>query len=151
MKKLCILLFLLVFNLLSVFSQDSAFVRPPLFSRMEAPGERGVIRLRQDTRVEMLVAKQIQESGLPGSGIPGFRICIFSQTGQQARKQSESVLNSYLKAFPDTAYLGYSEPAFTVMVGDYRTKSDALRALNNVRKVFRSGFIVSTTINPPKI
>lgn len=144
-------LFLLLFTHLSGFSQDTAFMRPPLFSRLESSSEKGVVRLHQDERVEFLVAKQIEEATLPGSGIPGFRICIFSQTGQQARKASETILASYLKAFPDTAYLGYSEPAFTVMVGDYRTKSDALRALIEVRKSFRSGFIVATTINPPKI
>lgn len=150
MNKLSVFLFFLVFSHLSGFSQDSSFLLPPLFSRLETPSGNGVVRLHQDKRVEYLVAKQIDEAGRPGSGMPGFRICISKQTGQQARRASETVLASYLKVFPDTAYLVYSEPEFRVMVGDYRTKSDALRALIEVRKSYRIGFIMATAINPPK-
>ena len=60
MKEFSLFLFLLVFTQLSGFSQDTAFMRPPLFSRLESSSEKGVVRLHQDKSVESLIDKQIE-------------------------------------------------------------------------------------------
>ena len=54
--------------------------------------------------------------------------------------------------FPDVAaYRTYSNPFFKVTVGDFRTKSEATRLLQQVKGSFPSAFIVKETINYPPV
>ena len=123
--------------------------RPAIYYSLENRGK-GSVTLHQDKSIENLLSADIRNASMPGYGFPGYRICIFSQTGQQARQQANIAMNSFMKAYADTAYFSYSEPSFVVMAGNYRTKSEALRALTDIRKTFRSAFIVAALINPPK-
>ena len=49
------------------------------------------------------------------------------------------------------AYRTYSNPFFKVTVGDFRTKSEAMRLLQQVKGSFPSAFIVKETINYPPV
>ena len=144
MKKMLLICLLSVCFLTQVISQ-----RPGIYYSLESKGK-GSVTLYQDKSIENLLSADINNAGQPGYGFPGYRICIFSQTGQQARQQANAAMSSFMKTYVDTAYFSYSEPSFVVMAGNYRTKSDALRALTDIRKTFRSAFIVATLINPPK-
>ena len=159
MKKLFLICLLPIFFLAPIMSQTASELsdgiilmqRPAIYYSLESRNGKGSVTLHHDKSIEDLLSVDIYNASKPGYGFPGYRICIFSQTGQQARQQANDVVNSFMKTYADTAYFSYSEPSFVVMVGNYRNKSDALRALTDIRKTFRSAFIVATLINPPKL
>ena len=80
----------------------------------------------------------------------GFRVRIFFDNKQNSRGASEAAMNRFKGAFPGIpAYRSFTSPHFKVTVGDFRTKSEALRLLQAVKGMFPSAFIVKERINYP--
>ena len=81
-------------------------------------------------------------------GVPGYRIRIYSGSGLGAKEEQQRVRAKFISLFPGTdAYHRYDEPFFKVYVGDCRTKSEALKLYDEVKKSFPSPFIVPDYIN----
>jgi hypothetical protein len=82
------------------------------------------------------------------SGIPGYRIRIYSESGTRAKEGQQRIKASFLSSFPETdAYIRYDEPFFKVYVGDCRTKSEALKLFDQIKKEFPNPIIVPGYIN----
>lgn len=82
----------------------------------------------------------------------GYRVRIFFDNKQSARGESEGMVKSFTEKFRDTpAYRSYSAPYFKVVVGDYRTKSDAIKALNSIKESYPKAVIVKEVIGFPAI
>ncbi len=82
----------------------------------------------------------------------GYRIRIFYDNKQSARESSANIERRFLARFPDIlAYRSYSTPYFKVVVGDYRTKSDAIRDFAAIKRAFPSALIVKEYIKFPKV
>ena len=80
----------------------------------------------------------------------GYRIRIFFDNKQNSRGASEAAMRRFQDAFPGIpAYRSFTSPHFKVTVGDFRTKSEALRLLQRVKGMFPSAFIVKESINYP--
>ena len=81
-------------------------------------------------------------------GIPGYRFRIYSESGIGAKEEQQRVRASFLSNFPDTdAYYKYEEPYFKVYVGDCRTRSEALKLQDQIKKKFPNSFLVEDFIN----
>jgi len=90
-----------------------------------------------------LIAKNMKSSG-----IPGYRIRIFSESGIGAKKDQQQVRARFLSLYPGLdAYNRYDEPFFKVYVGDCRTKSEALKLNDIIKKDFPNPIIVPDFIN----
>jgi len=90
-----------------------------------------------------LIAKNMKSSG-----IPGYRIRIFSESGVGAKKDQQQVRARFLSLYPGLdAYNRYDEPFFKVYVGDCRTKSEALKLNDIIKKDFPNPIIVPDFIN----
>jgi hypothetical protein len=110
----------------------------------------GELNVFQDSRIDQLIQRHV-EAKQRISGIPGFRIRIFSQSGQVARQNANQVRAEFLKRYPDMeGYLTYDAPNFKVYVGDFRTRSEALKFHKRVSRDFPNAFIVADRINLPK-
>lgn len=82
----------------------------------------------------------------------GYRIRIFFDNSQSARKNSGGALGAFVSLFHGIpAYRSYVNPYFKVTVGDYRTKAEAMSNLVKIKKSFPSAFIVKEKINYPQI
>lgn len=82
--------------------------------------------------------------------MPGYRVRIFFDNKRTAREESERVLSSFRMLHYDiSAYRSYVNPYFKVTVGDFRTKSEAMSFLKEIREEFPSAFIVRENINYP--
>lgn len=82
----------------------------------------------------------------------GYRIRIFISNAQNARAQSLEVENSFKKLFPAIpTYRTPSNPYFKVTVGNYRTRSDAARALTIIKEEYPAAFMVKETIDYPEL
>ncbi len=110
----------------------------------------GVVRIFQDKRIDTLISMHIS-ANKKLSGVPGFRIRIFSQSGHSARPNANQMRTEFLIKYPETGgYLTYDAPNFKVYVGDFRTRSEALKFLKQVSRDFPNAFIVADRINLPK-
>lgn len=80
----------------------------------------------------------------------GYRVRIFFDNSRNARTVSEQVAASFSAIYPSVSvYREYENPYFKVTVGNFRTKADATRFLNNIKGQFPSGFIVRERITYP--
>ena len=81
-------------------------------------------------------------------GVPGYRIRIFSESGVGAKEEQQRIRASFLSEFPEIdAYYMYDEPYFKVYVGDCRTRSEALKLYDLIKKEFPNPIIREDYIN----
>jgi hypothetical protein len=136
--SVCVLLLLLIFHGESLFSQ-------------EARKDTGNIRVIQDEKVDLLVSKHIQINQ-NGKGMDGFRIQIFFDSGNNSKTRATSIYESFLAKYPGVgAYLTFKTPNYKVRVGDFRTKLDAQRFLNEIITEYPNAWIIDDRINLPKV
>ena len=77
----------------------------------------------------------------------GYRLRIFLDNKQSARVESEKMERDFIFNFPDIrTYRIYTYPYFKVTVGDFRTKSEAMRVMSQVKKIYPSVFVVREDI-----
>ena len=113
-------------------------------------GQNGRIEIIQPEQFENMLRMQISNNRLQ-KGIPGYRIHIFSQSGQTAREKSIQTRAEFMNNFPGIeAYLEYNTPNFQIYAGDFRTKNEAFRELKRIKRSFPRAFIVSATIQISK-
>ncbi len=80
-------------------------------------------------------------------GVEGYRIRIFSDNGYGAKEKQLRVRANFLSLYPEIkTYSRYEGSYYKIYVGDFRTKRDALKILNMIKKKFPDGFIVEDTI-----
>lgn len=84
---------------------------------------------------------QYDRSGKPAS-VPGYRIRIFFDNGQHARREAIETQERFRREFPGIqTYLGYETPSYMVTVGNCVTMDEALMLWNRVRHSFQTAFL----------
>ncbi|MBQ3996702.1 MAG: SPOR domain-containing protein [Bacteroidales bacterium] len=108
----------------------------------------GTVNIEQSSIVKSAFARHIARNS--NRKITGYRVRIFFDNSRNARAVSEQVAGSFSAIYPNVAvYREYENPYFKVTVGNFRTKADATRVLNNIKGQFPSGFIVRERITYP--
>lgn len=111
----------------------------------------GKVKIFQNDNIAVIFNKHLEYNNKLNS-CQGFRIRIFSDSGHTARESANKVKSDFLKLFPETeSYLKYDQPNWKVLIGDYRTKSDALKFLKVISENFPSAFIVKDMISFPNL
>ena len=125
---------------------------PDIFKSLSKPSEnQAKIVIKQDDQIKSLV-ERYTEAKRKENRIPGYRIRIFSNSGQTARSNMYGEKTRFLKSFPDIpTYIEYEAPNFKVYVGDFRLKIEAFKAYKQISKEFRNAFLVPAKINLPKL
>ena len=134
MKHKFIHLFLFCFLFTSVaFSQDNTV---------------GKVEIVQSENIDRLMLKHVSIN-TEKETIDGFRIQI--HFGGE-REKAKSIKTKFLQQFPEMpAYEIYQQPNFKVRVGDFRTRLEAQKFMNQIASSFPSSFIVSDDIHLPKL
>jgi 4'-phosphopantetheinyl transferase EntD len=84
--------------------------------------------------------------------IHGYRVRIFSDNSQAARQRAFEVEATFKALYPDVpTYASYQDLYFKVTVGDFRTRTDAMRFLSNVQRSYPGAYIVKENINFPSL
>ena len=114
---------------------------------------RGRVEVVKDARIDTFAARRtdLNKTGGVADGVTvnGFRVQIF--TGEN-RKDAYSAQGKFLEEFPDIrTYIIYNEPNFKVRAGDFRTRMEAEKLQEELKKWFTGTFIISEKINPPKL
>jgi hypothetical protein len=112
-----------------------------LLQFLEEEGPRDRVNIEVDSLLVANYNKLITRN-MQTSGIPGYRIRIFSESGLGAKQAQQHVRARFLSLYPGLdAYNEYDEPFFKVYVGDCRTKSEALKLQDMIRKDFPNSII----------
>jgi hypothetical protein len=86
-------------------------------------------------------------------GMEGYRIQIFNSNARNAREESNNAKVNFMNRFPDVvSYQLYAEPGyFRIRVGDFRTKTEAVKLFQQISRVFPDAYIVPDIISFPEL
>ena len=113
------------------------------------PSEADVV-VNQTPAVEASMRRQVQSN--KERTMSGYRVRIFFDNKQTARVESEETLKKFERLYHDVvAYRTYANPYFKVTVGDFRTRSEAVKLLERIRHDFPSAFVVKENISFPVV
>jgi hypothetical protein len=103
----------------------------------------------QDKRVSELVLKHVLINQARKGKMKGYRVQI--HFGQEKAKALEIKSKFMAQHTGVPSYLDYQQPYFKIRVGDFRTKLEAYKLLQEISGDFTGSFIVSDDIELPKI
>lgn len=108
------------------------------------------VKINQEEPVKALFERYV-DFRAKDNKIPGYRIRIYSNSGQTALANARSEKAKFESLYSDTTYLVYEKPNYKVYVGDYRTRNQAFVAFKSISKDFKKAFLIPTRINLPKL
>ncbi len=125
---------------------NSAVTATDALERLQQREMNGQVMIRMDSLILENYKKHLVHNS-KNRGIEGYRIRIFSDIGQGAKDEQMRVRARFLSLHPQIAiYPDYEDSYYKVYVGDFRTRRDALKILDIVRKDFPDAFIVEDNI-----
>lgn len=109
----------------------------------------GEITVIKDPRIDSLIEKRIalNKESAKGSLITssGFRVQIFSGAD---RSEAYAEQSRFKSRYPLVGtYITYIQPNYKIRVGDFRTRLEAEKFMNELRQYYSSLFIISEQIN----
>lgn len=112
--------------------------------------KRGSLHLNQDSRIERLMKRQ-RDVYAANSTMPGYRVQIFMEIGNDAIDHAEAVKGAFTAAFPELPiYLTYEQPYYRLRVGDFRNRVEAEKYVRLIKPQFNLAFVTADVINPPQ-
>jgi hypothetical protein len=130
---------------------DSLVRHPDMLLYLQSPADNGShIILRQSTAIKELLnnytARNLYKK------LQGFRVRIFFDNSQSARQRALEAETNFKTQYPDVpTYYTYQNLYFKVAVGDFRTKSEAMRFLHTLAGQYPGAFIIKDFINYPAL
>lgn len=123
---------------------DSSLINVSLFALLEGQGG-GRIKVYQTPAVRNMFDSYISSNAERRKS--GYRILVYSDNTQSARANSENIEKSLRATYPMEVYRNYSAPFFTVHIGNFRTKADAMKLCNELIPVYPQAKIVRSAID----
>lgn len=103
----------------------------------------GSIEIIQDARVDTLISRYTQVKQKQSS-IEGYRIQISAGSNRNIIYQTKS---QFYQNFPEIKqYIVYQSPNFKLRVGNYRTRLEAYKDLQEIQPQFNGAFIIRDEI-----
>lgn len=124
-----------------------------LLSGVAFSQSKGTVKVMKDPLIDSLIARRVNlYKGVTSNGTPivvyGYRIQIFFGPERKDAYNEQAKFKSY---YPElNTYISYTRPNYRVKIGDFRTRSEAQKVMNELRSTFPTLFIFSERINPPK-
>ena len=111
-----------------------------------AAANTGGVKVVKDSRLDLLIKKQIYINTLAIRNQPGFRVQVISTN---KRNEANEMKTKVMQLFPDyRTYLDYQAPYFKVRVGDFKNRDEATDLRDKLSGSFQGGvFVVPATIN----
>jgi len=111
----------------------------------------GTVKIIQDPAIDLLVQKHIRVNETR-DGISGYRIQIFFDSGTNSKIKATTVCEEFRRRYSATGiYLNFISPNYKVRVGDFRTRLDAFRFLQELQVYYPSAYVVADQIRLPNI
>jgi hypothetical protein len=106
----------------------------------------GNVKVVKDSRIDILIKKQIYINTLAIRNQPGFRVQVLTTN---KRNEATDAKAKAMQLFPEyRSYLEWEAPYFKVRIGDFRTRQEATELRDKLSGQFNAGvFVVPTIIN----
>lgn len=109
------------------------------------------LNIQCDPKIIDLLRQQAEQSKKSGT-INGYRLQIYFGSGENSHSQAVRMKSEFLSSYPDVkTYLLFKSPDFIVRVGNFRTKSEALKMQKSLLYKFPNAFIVADEIALPEL
>ena len=132
---------------------DSMLIYRNIFELLGTSGPYGnQVELVQSEALKSAVQRQIIQNET--RTIQGYRVRIFSSNAQTARAVAQSVKEEFEALFPSVrAHIKYVNIDFRVTVGDFRTKSEAMRFHKELTYIpqYKAAVVVREEIEYPPL
>jgi hypothetical protein len=148
-KVIYITLFIFITTTLLLAQQP---VPHDIFARLqEINYGQGKVQIKQDAAITNLVNLHVSMMK-DLKGIKGYRVCIYYNSGQEARSRADQERAKFISRYEDVSIDKVLEsPFWKVYVGNFRTKSEALKFLDRIRYDYPNAFIRDNiTVNFPE-
>ncbi len=144
MEKITYVMAVMMFFSLSVYGQDTTAVNNPVFSVLNADVQ-GNVSVEQSSDIKR--AFDSYNASAAGNKKYGYKILVYSSNNKNARGASSSIASSLKSSYPQlNVYRSYQAPFFMVHVGDFRTKSDAMKILYELSPTHKQAKVVKSII-----
>jgi hypothetical protein len=153
MRRILLILTTLFLGMAAARAQDSTYVVAPMDSTLLGRDILSVmgsgVQVSQSQAVRQALQSHIRNNA--AKTLTGYRIRVFYDSAPTARQRSEAIAAACRGQFPDTGvYRTFESPNYKVTVGDFRTKDEALRIFNALKRSYPTAFIIKETINYPR-
>ena len=129
---------------------DSLLIGVNIVNYVELNNSTGSVTVNHPSQIDSLLVSQTISN--TEKKINGYRIRLFFDNKQTARTESEQIEEEFKLRFPTIPiYRTYTNPFFKIVIGDYRTKSEATKALKTIVQVYPKAIIVKENISFPEI
>lgn len=129
---------------------DSLLIGVNIVNYVELNNSTGSVTVNHPSQIDSLLVSQTISNA--EKKINGYRIRLFFDNKQTARTESEQIEEEFKLRFPTIPiYRTYTNPFFKIVIGDYRTKSEATKALKTIVQVYPKAIIVKENISFPEI
>ena len=132
---------------------DSLLLNRNIFQQLGSSGPYGNrVELVQPEALKNAVQRQVTQNET--KTIQGYRVRIFSSNAQTARNASLAAKEAFEALFPGVrAHWNYVNIDFRVTVGNFRTKSEAMRFHKEITALpqYRTAVIVKEAIEYPEL
>jgi len=126
------------------------------YSYAQTSPARGHLEIIKDSRIDSLIAHRFtvgkgssKSANSSYMSAYGYRVLFFNGPN---RKEAFNAQNRLLQMHPELrTYINYKEPNFKVKAGDFRSRLEAIKLMQDLKGIFSSMFIISEKINPPKL
>lgn len=80
--------------------------------------------------------------------VSGYRIQIFMESGNQALYDAEEARVKFEEKYQNIpTYITFSEPYYRVRVGDFRTRLEAMRVLEQIKHTYANAWVIKDNIS----
>lgn len=127
-------------------SVDSTLVGRSIFNLLPSreKGNKATVTVRQSLEIKEAFNRQVAANA--SKRVVVYRIRIYNDNKQNARSASESAMNRFKAMYPGVAaYRSYVNPFFKVTVGNFHSRPEADRMLQQLRGSFPTAFVVKET------
>ena len=127
-------------------SVDSTLVGRSIFNLLPSreKGNKATVTVRQSPEIKEAFNRQVAANAI--KRVVVYRIRIYNDNKQNARSASESAMNRFKAMYPGVAaYRSYVNPFFKVTVGNFHSRPEADRMLQQLRGSFPTAFVVKET------
>ncbi|MGE0077717.1 MAG: SPOR domain-containing protein [Bacteroidales bacterium] len=111
----------------------------------------GQVIIRQDPQIANLLDLHVLQNA-KNPGMQGFRIRVFFELGQMARKNSEESMRVFMEKYPGVkVYQSYDNPYWKISVGDFRSRESAQKFYQQLLVDYPKAFIIPDWVNFPSL
>jgi hypothetical protein len=113
----------------------------------------GKVTVVKSPLIDSLISKRIALTKVytkdgTSLAVMGYRVQVFFGAD---RKQVYSEQERFKSYYPELGtYISYTQPNYSLKVGDFRSRDEAQKLLNDLKPLFPSLFIFNENINPVK-